>query len=54
VTHQTVQMDAMAALILDQNMPQVSVFGQEGLKDMIIIDAIYEALQTGKKVALTL
>ncbi len=52
VTHQTVQMDAMAAIILEGQQPQVSVSGEEGLKDMIIIDAIYKAAATGQKVAL--
>ena len=54
VTHQTVQMDAMAGSILDNYQPQISVSGREGLKDMIIIDAIYQAIESGKKVKLEL
>ncbi|MGB1020410.1 MAG: Gfo/Idh/MocA family protein [Flavobacteriaceae bacterium] len=50
VTHQTLQMDAMAAIILDGYDPEVSVSGVEGLKDMIIIDAIYKAIATGQRV----
>lgn len=50
VTHQTVQMDEMAAIILNGKKPVVPVDGEEGLKDMIIIDAIFEAVKTGKKV----
>lgn len=54
VTHQTVQMDEMAAIILDNKVPEVPIDGREGLKDMKIIDAIYEAVRTGGKVALKL
>jgi predicted dehydrogenase len=54
VTHQTVQMDEMAAIILDGKTPIVPVDGAEGVKDMKIIDAIFEAVKTGKKVGLKL
>ncbi|MBL7697415.1 MAG: Gfo/Idh/MocA family oxidoreductase [Chitinophagaceae bacterium] len=49
-THQTVQMDEMAAIIFDDKKPVVPVDGQEGVKDMKIIDAIYEATRSGKSV----
>lgn len=52
VTHQTVQMDEMAAIILDGKKPIVPVDGAEGVKDMKIIDAIFQAVKTGKKVML--
>ena len=52
VTHQTVQMDEMAAIILDNKKPIVPVDGEEGLKDLKIIDAIYQAVKTGRKVDL--
>jgi predicted dehydrogenase len=52
VTHQTVQMDEMAAMILENKQAPVPVDGEEGLKDLKIIDAIYEAIRTGKKVKL--
>ena len=52
VTHQTLQMDEMAGIILDGNKPLVSVDGEEGVKDMYIIDAIYKAVKKGKKIML--
>jgi predicted dehydrogenase len=52
VTHQTVQMEEMSAILLQGKKPIVPVDGEEGLKDLIIIDAIYEAVKTGKKVML--
>jgi predicted dehydrogenase len=52
VTHQTFQMDEMAQIILQGKKPTVAVDGEEGLKDLRIIDAIYEAVKTGKKIAL--
>ena len=54
VTHQTVQMEEMAGIILEGKQPVVPVDGEEGLKDLIIIDAIYEAVRTGNKISLKL
>src|SRR4029079_19005166 len=54
VTHQTVQMDEMSDIILQGKQPVVAVDGEEGLKDLKIIDATYEAVKSGKKVALKL
>ncbi|EON77010.1 L-arabinose 1-dehydrogenase [Lunatimonas lonarensis] len=54
ITHQTVQMDEMSDIILAGKKPVLPVDGEEGLKDLIIIDAIYKAVKTGKKVALNL
>lgn len=54
VTHQTVQMEEMAQIILQGKKPVVPVNGEEGLKDLKIIDAIYLAVKTGKKVSLDL
>ncbi|MEJ7588388.1 MAG: Gfo/Idh/MocA family oxidoreductase [Ferruginibacter sp.] len=54
VTHQTVQMDEMSAIILGGKQPVVPVDGEEALKDLKIIDAIYLAVKTGKKVELKL
>lgn len=48
-THQTVQMDEMAGILLDGNTPVVPVDGEEGLKDMKIIDAIYAACASGRR-----
>jgi predicted dehydrogenase len=47
-THQTVQMDEMAAIIFDGKKPVIPVDGEEGVRDMKIIDAIYEAIRTGR------
>ena len=54
VTHQTVQMNMMAEIILEGKQPIVPVNGKEGVKDLKIIDAIYKAVETGGKVALNL
>ncbi len=54
VTHQTLQMDKMAGVILDGDQPIVPVDGLEGLKDLKIIDAIYQACATGKQQPLKL
>lgn len=54
VTHQTVQMDKMAGIILTGEKPIVPVDGEEAVKDLKIIDAIYEAIKTVKKVELKL
>lgn len=54
VTHQTVQMDEMSDIILQGKQPIVPVDGEEGLKDLKIIDAIYEAIRKGKKIDLKL
>lgn len=54
MTHQTVQMDEMAAIILEGKQAPVPVDGEEGVKDMKIIDAIYQAVKTAKKIDLKL
>jgi len=54
VTHQTVQMDAMAGIILEGQQAPVPVNGEEAVKDLKIIDAIYKATKTGEKVMLKL
>jgi predicted dehydrogenase len=54
VTHQTVQMEKMAGIILSGETALVPVDGEEGLKDLKIIDGIYLALKTGKKINLKL
>jgi predicted dehydrogenase len=53
-THQTVQMDEMAGIILQGKQPIVPVDGEEAVKDLKIIDAIYLAAKTGNKVDLKL
>ncbi|WP_111670783.1 Gfo/Idh/MocA family protein [Algoriphagus litoralis] len=49
ITHQTTQMDEMAAIILDGKKPMIPVDGEEGLRDLVIVDAIYQAVKTGEK-----
>ena len=52
ITHQTVQMDEMAGMILENKKPLVPLDGEEGLKDLKIIDAIYQAIRQGTKIKL--
>jgi predicted dehydrogenase len=52
--HQTVQMEEMAGIILENKQPVVPVDGEEALKDLKIIDAIYLAVKTGEKVDIKL
>jgi predicted dehydrogenase len=54
VTHQTVQMEEMSDIILQGKKPIIPVDGEEALKDLKIIDAIYESIKKGKKVDLKL
>lgn len=54
VTHQTLQMDSMAGIIFNNDKPVVALDGEEAVKDLKIIDAIYEACKTGKKIDLHL
>lgn len=49
---QAVQMDEMAAIIYDGSKPVVPIDGEEALKDLAIIDAIYKAAKTGTKIML--
>lgn len=46
VTHQTYQMDGLADCILN-NVPDPNMTGVEALKDMLVIDAIYESVRKG-------
>lgn len=52
ITHQTVQMDEMAAIILDGKKPLIPLDGEEGLKDLKLMDAIYKAAREEKKILL--
>ncbi|CAN5874908.1 Gfo/Idh/MocA family oxidoreductase [soil metagenome] len=54
VTHQTVQMDKMAEIILDGMEPEIPVNGEEGVKDLKVIDGIYKAINSPGKVELKL
>lgn len=44
VTHQTAQMDGLADCILNGT-PDPAMTAEEGLKDMIVIDAVYESIR---------
>jgi predicted dehydrogenase len=52
-THQLMQMEEMAEMILRNKSPFLPVDGREGLKDMIIIEAIFKAVQSGNKVQIS-
>jgi predicted dehydrogenase len=54
VTHQTVQMDEMADIILNGKQPAVPVDGVEAVKDLKVIDGIYAAVKGAKKIDLKL
>jgi len=54
VTHQTVQMEEMSDILLQGKQPIVPVDGEEAVKDLKIIDGIYQAVKTGKRVELKL
>jgi predicted dehydrogenase len=54
VPHQTVQMEEMADIILNGKQPLVPVDGNEAVRDLKIIDAIYLATKTGKKTPLNI
>ena len=54
ITHQTIQMEEMSDIILNGKQPVVPVDGEEAVKDLKIMDAIFEATKTGRKVALKL
>jgi predicted dehydrogenase len=52
--HQAVQMDEMAAIILDGKQPVLPVDGEEALKDLKVIEGIYKSAKSGKTVNLTI
>ncbi len=54
VTHQTLQMDEMSGILLQGHQSAVPVDGEEAVKDLKIIDAIYQAASTGQKMMLQL
>jgi predicted dehydrogenase len=52
ITHQTVQMEEMARMILENKKPVIPMDGEEGLRDLKIIDAIFRAVKERRKVDL--
>jgi predicted dehydrogenase len=52
INQQTAQLDGIAKLLLENKPLPSHISGEEGWKDMKVIDAIYEAAATGKKILL--
>ncbi len=52
--HQTVQMDKMSGILLAGEQPPIPIDGEEALKDLKIIEGIFAAAATGKKISLSL
>jgi predicted dehydrogenase len=50
INQQAVQMDGMAKVILDGNLLPEHISGIEGWRDMKVLDVIYKAAQSGKRV----
>lgn len=49
LTQQTIQMDAMAGILLHGEKPPIPVDGREAVRDLTVIDAIYAACRTGQR-----
>ena len=52
INQQTAQMDGIAKYILESKPLPLHIAGEEGLKDNRIMEAIYEAATTGRKISL--
>lgn len=52
INQQVIQLDAMAGIIFDGEEPLIPVDGEEAIKDIRIIEAIYEAANTGNRISL--
>lgn len=50
INQQAAQLDGIGKFILEGKKLPIHIAGQEGLKDMLVIEAIYKAAQTGKRV----
>ena len=53
INQQTAQMDGIAKFIIEKKQLPNHISGEEGLKDMKVLEAIYKAARIGKKVSLT-
>ncbi|OXA76307.1 Predicted dehydrogenase [Flavobacterium aquidurense] len=53
INQQQTQMDEIAKVLLENKKLPNHITGEEGLKDIKVINAIYKAAETGKKVSLT-
>ncbi|MFL9483062.1 Gfo/Idh/MocA family protein [Chitinophagaceae bacterium LWZ2-11] len=52
INQQATQLDEIGKLILENKPLPNHITGEEGMKDLKVIEAIYEAAQTGKKVSI--
>lgn len=52
INQQTTQMDEIAKVLLANEKLPLHITGEEGLKDMKIIEAIYQSGQTGRRISL--
>ncbi|GAB2815194.1 Gfo/Idh/MocA family oxidoreductase [Ferruginibacter profundus] len=52
INQQAAQCDGIAKIILDNKQLPEHINGEEGFKDMKVLQAIYEAARTGKKISL--
>ena len=52
INQQAVQCDEIGKVLLDNRQLPVHISGEEGLKDMRILEAIYEAARTGRKISI--
>ena len=50
INQQAAQMDGIGKVILDNQKLSSHITGEEGMKDMKVIEAIYKAARTGKRV----
>jgi len=52
INQQAAQCDAIAKILLEHQQLPGHITGEEGYKDVRIMQAIYEAARTGKKISL--
>lgn len=53
INQQTAQMDGIGKLILENKQLPDHITGEEGFKDMKVLEAIYQAAETGEKINIT-
>ena len=52
INQQATQCDEIGKVLLDNKQLPSHITGEEGLKDMKVLEAIYKAANTGKKVSI--
>jgi predicted dehydrogenase len=52
INQQATQMDEISKVLLENKKLPSHIAGEEGIKDMRVLDAIYSAAATGKRVSL--